>query len=344
MDKFFKRTLVCAAVASAATVGSANAAVQVVGDAVQFYGQAAGALIVSDHAKAGKENTVIADIESRVGFRGVVEFEDLEPNFVWQMEGGNANNGTNSGGLGVRDTYLGLDWDGFGSVKFGRQLVAAYNLVDGHTNPGTGYVFDGWVDGALDLGVGWEGRADHVIRYDSANWNGFTLQASLSGMSGSTDAKTISFAGAYQNDNMLLHAGYYDRGETEEADALKVDGSNYWIAGAYFFLGDFTINAAVRDMSADYADGTDNGQMSYSGAIQYTINENWFVKAGYAAQAKSDQAKDAGIDDSDSAVTARVAFLQPSFIIYGDIRDYDMNGDSKETDKTDFMLGIEYYF
>ena len=345
MDKFFKRTLVCAAVASVATVGSANAAVQVVGDAVTFYGQAAGSVIYD--IKDNQDNSMIADIESRIGFRGVVEFEDLEPNFIWQMEGGNANNGTNSGGLGVRDTYLGFDWEGFGNIKFGRQLVAAYNLVDGHTNPGTGGVFDS----ATDIGVAYEGRADHVIRYDSANWNGFSVSATLSGTADTFDAKTVSFAGAYQNDNMLLHAGYYDRGETTEKDVyvnttkfatLDLDGSDYWIVGAYFFLGDFTVNAAYRDASVDYAGGVSNSQESYSAAIQYTIDENWFVKAGYAHQGKSSLSTT--IDDADTAITARVAYTLPSAILYFDVRDYDMDGDATAGDKTRLMFGTEYYW
>ncbi|MGF1908000.1 porin [Vibrio kasasachensis] len=344
MDKFFKRTLVCAAVASVASVGSANAAVDVVGDAVQFYGQAAGAVIFD--IKDNQDNSMIADIESRIGFRGVVDFEDLEPNLIWQMEGGNANNGDNTGGLGARDTYLGFDWDGFGNIKYGRQLIAAYNIVDGHTNPGTGGAFDT----ANDIGAKYQDRADHVIRYDSANWNGFTLQGTLSGMGTSTDSKTLSFAGAYQNDNMLLHAGYYDRGESVEKEVkinmgtaadVALDSSNYWVAGAYFFLGDFTINAAYRDASVDYTAGGENSQESYSAAIQYTIDENWFIKAGYAHQGESDKAVE---DDSDTAITARVAYTLPSAILYFDIRDYDMDGKTTESDKTRLMFGTEYYW
>ncbi|WP_194437081.1 porin [Vibrio fluminensis] len=335
MDKFFKRTLVCAAVASAATVGSANAAVQVVGDAVTFYGQAAGSVIYD--IKDDNDNSLMADIESRVGFRGVVDFEDLEPNFVWQMEGGNANNGTNTGGLGARDTYLGFDWEGFGSIKYGRQLVAAYNLVDSHTNPGTGGAFDAMSN---DLKTAFQDRADHVIRYDSANWNGFTVSATLSGANETTDAKTLSFAGAYQNDNMLLHAGIYDRGETTEVIGA-LDGSEYWIVGAYFFLGDFTVNAAYRDASIDQVVGGSIDQESYSAAIQYTIDENWFVKAGYAHQGDTSEP---GVDNADTAITARVAYTLPSAILYFDVRDYDYNGDTTDGDYTRLMFGTEYYW
>ncbi|MDA0146912.1 porin [Vibrio sp. LaRot3] len=342
MDKFFKRTLVGAAVAAAAVAGSANAAVQVVGDAVQFYGQAAGALIYSSNQDS--TNTVIADIESRIGFRGVVEFEDLEPNFIWQMEGGNANNGTNSGGLGVRDTYLGFDWEGFGSIKYGRQLVAAYNIVDGHTNPGTGNVFDDWHGSAGgDLDADWQGRADHVIRYDSANFGGFTFSGTLSGMEADTSALVASATAAYQNDRFLAHAGFYNQGEHGEGATLEYDRS-YFVLGGYLFLGDFTLNAAYRDATIDTANSGENGQESYSMAVQYTIDDHWFVKAGYAHKTTTTVADAAGQDDSDTAVTGRVAYLLPSSILYFDVRDYDFDGDDNSEDGTNFVFGAEYYF
>ncbi|NCO46729.1 MAG: porin, partial [Vibrio sp.] len=90
MDKMFKRTLLGAAVAMAA-VGSAQAAIPLAGDAVQFYGQAAGFITIASPDKG--DESVTATIESRIGFRGVVEFEDFGPNLLWQIEGGNAGHG-----------------------------------------------------------------------------------------------------------------------------------------------------------------------------------------------------------------------------------------------------------
>ncbi|WP_260259129.1 porin [Vibrio intestinalis] len=358
MDKFFKRTLVGAAVAAAAVAGSANAAVQVVGDAVQFYGQAAGALI---YQNAENENKVQADIESRIGFRGVVEFDELTPDFIWQMEGGNANNGDNTGGLGARDTYLGFAWDGFGSLKYGRQLVAAYNYVDWpHTNPGLGNVFD-WNN---DLDVTFQDRADHTIRYDSVNFGGFNVQATLSGMEADTDAMVASIAGSYSADMFSIHAGYYSRGEYKTAvDAeWKYDkdtdtwagtapstktnyASDYFIVGGSLFLGDFTFTGGYKAMNVETGSGSaDNGQDAVSLTAAYQINEKWFVKAGYAATSASD-AKDAiGEDDGDIAVTGRVGYLMPSAILYFDVRDYDFDGDKQSGDFTNVMFGAEYYF
>ncbi len=363
MDKMFKRTLLGAAVASVAMAGSANAAIQLAGDAVQLYGQAAGSIIIADN---NDTNSAGADIESRIGFRGVVEFDDFAPNFIWQMEGGNANNGTNTGGLGARDTYLGFDWAGFGSIKYGRQLVAAYNYVDWpHSNPGLGNVFDF----NNDLDVSYQDRANSVLRYDSANWGGFNLQATLSGMGNDTDQMVSSVAASYSQDVFSIHAGYYNRSEyttyadsdepkwiidengevvlnpkyTEGEKATTVYGHNYAIVGGSLFLGDVTLTAAYKAMSTDTATG-DNDQDAYSATAQYVMNGKWVFKAGYAATSKSKAAKAAGNDDADVAITGRLGYLLPSAYLYMDIRDYDFDGNDKSKDNTKLLLGAEYYF
>ena len=128
MEKMFKRSVLGAAVALAAVSGSANAAIELAGDAVQMYGQAAGFMHFTNPKAENADSAAQAVIESRIGFRGTVAFDDFGPDLVWQIEGGDANNGAQSGQLGARDTYLGLNFDGLGSFKYGRQLVAAYNI------------------------------------------------------------------------------------------------------------------------------------------------------------------------------------------------------------------------
>ncbi|MEX0333508.1 porin [Vibrio tubiashii] len=362
MDKMFKRTLLGAAIATAAMSGSANAAIELAGKAVQFYGQAAGSWIIADNNDA---NSAGADIESRIGFRGVVEFDDFAPNFIWQMEGGNANNGDKTGGLGARDTYLGFDFEGFGSIKYGRQLVAAYNYVDWpHSNPGLGNVFD-WNN---DIGVSYQDRADSVLRYDSANWGGFGVQATVSGMGQDTDRMVASLAANYSTDLFSIHAGYYDRGrydsKEDEKDKYIIDANgnvilnpdyvaggatvvnyahNYAIVGGSLFLGDVTLAAAYKSMNTDTATG-DDSQQAYSATAQYILNGKWVFKAGYAATTKSDVEKAKGNDDSDVAITGRLGYILPSAFLYMDVRDYDMDGSDSSKDNTRLLLGAEYYF
>ncbi|MCP3700011.1 MAG: porin [Aliivibrio sp.] len=362
-NKFFKRTLLGAAIATAAVAGSANAAIPLAGDAVQFYGQAAGFMILIDDANS--ENSAGAGIESRIGFRGVVEFEDFGPNFIWQIEGGDANNGAKSGQLGARDTYLGLDFDGVGSFKFGRQLVAAYNYVDWpHTNPGLGNVFD-WNN---DIGAGYQDRADNNFRFDSATFGGFNVQATLSGMENTTDALVTSIAGSYTKGMVSVHAGYYNQGEydakgptdvpkwimgpngtdiipnpeySEDGEVVKEYANNYAIVGGSLFLDNVTLTAAYKMMEKDSADGKKK-QDAVSATAQYVLDGKWVFKGGYAmtTDAKFDGVKQK--DTSDTAVTARLGYLLPSTYLYIDSRNYKMN-DNKDWANS-VLIGAEYYF
>ncbi|KJY81690.1 membrane protein [Vibrio galatheae] len=356
MDKMFKRTLLGAAVATAAMSGSANAAIELAGKAVQFYGQAAGNITLID---ANNTQSVGADLESRIGFRGVVEFDDIAPNFIWQMEGGNANNGDKTGGLGARDTYLGLEFEGVGQLKYGRQLVAAYNYVDWpHSNPGLGNVFD-WNN---DISGGYQDRADSVIRFDSATWGGFNFQATLSGMTQDTDQMVSSVGASFSKETFSIHGGYYHQGSYEQSvdeptkytfdsngnvvisdewtewnnsgamDKETVESRNYAILGASIYLGDFTLTGAYKAMEVGSI-----GQNAYSATAQYVINSKYVLKAGYAA---TDDA-DGTTNTADQAITARFGYLLPSSYWYIDSRNYEFDGGDWGHR---VLLGMEYYF
>lgn len=383
MDKFFKRTLVCAAVASAAMAGTANAAIELNGQAVQFYGQAAGSLQLNN-PEVGDSNTLV-EIESRLGVRGTVEFDNFEPNFIYQMETGNAwNRGGNNDGLGSfggRDTYFGFDFDDVGSIKFGRQLVAAYNYVDWpHSNPGLGNVFD-WHN---MIGASYQDRANDNIRFDSATWGGWNFQATLSGMDTTNEAMVYSVATSYTNKTFSVHAGYYGQGEYDTtkagsaaswgfdktlagcsgetaadkantacygaiaatADSIEKAGDvSYAIVGGSLFLGDVTLTAAYKAMENDLK-GKENDQDAYALTAQYVIDGQWVLKGGYAATSET---SNGDYDDSATAITARLGYLLPSAYLYMDVRNYDMPAaekgkDEKAGDATNILLGAEYYF
>ncbi|MCG3726449.1 porin [Vibrio cincinnatiensis] len=340
MDKMFKRTLLGAAVAMAAVGSSANAAVELNGKAVQFYGQAAGFVTISSPDKG--DDKVSATIESRVGFRGVVEFEDFGPDLLWQIEGGNADHGgfdpdtpwthNDNGQLGARDTYLGLGFDGVGSIKYGRQLVAAYDYVDWpHSNPGLGNVFD-WNN---DIDAGYQDRADNVIRFDSETFGGFNYQVTLSGMEETVDGLIINVAGSYQAGPVNLHAGMYhqDTYENKTKGGLK-----YYLVGATAGFDNFTLTGALKFMENDLNDGE---QMAYSVTGQY-INNSWVYKLGVSGtnDAKLDGNKQA--DTKDLAVNARLGYLLPSTYLFMDLRNYKMN--NADGFDNNLLIGAEYYF
>ncbi len=342
MEKMFKRSVLGAAVALAAVSGSANAAIELAGDAVQLYGQAAGFMHVTNPKAADTKGAVQAVIESRIGFRGTVAFDDFGPDLVWQIEGGDANNGAQSGQLGARDTFLGLNFDGIGAFKYGRQLVAAYNYVDWpHSNPGLGNVFD-WHNTLGDTGgeVGFESRADNVLRFDSATFGGFNFQATLSGMGADTDAMVTSVGASFSQDLFSVHAGYYGQGEYTDGANKKGD-VNYTIVGGSVFLGDITLTGAYKMMSNNL---TSNDQDAYSATAQYVIDGTYVIKAGYAGTSKSTVAKDAGQDDASTAITGRLGYLLPSTYLYMDVRSYDYKGADDTADGTNILIGAEYYF
>ena len=368
MNKFFKRTLVCAAVASVAMAGTANAAIELQGKAVQLYGQAAGNLQLNN-PEVGDSSSVV-EIESRLGVRGTVEFDNFTPNFVYQMETGNAwnrgGNGDGMGAFGGRDTYFGLAFDDVGQITFGRQLVAAYNYVDWpHSNPGLGNVFD-WHN---MIGASYQDRANDNIRFDSATFGGWNFQATLSGMDKTNDAMVFSAGTSFTASIFSVHAGYYNQGEYDvavaAADAVWGDKDGTWteitpaevaktdkagdvsyaIVGGSLYLGDITLTAAYKNMKNDL-DGADDDQDAYSATAQYVIDGQWVLKAGYAATSKS---SNGGYDDSATAITARLGYLLPSTYLYMDIRSYDMpaakkDGNDKAGDATNILLGAEYYF
>ncbi len=369
MEKMFKRSVLGAAVALAAVSGSANAAIELAGDAVQVYGQAAGGIIMSNPRGSDSEKTVIADIESRIGFKGTVSFDDFAPNLVWQIESGNAN-GTAAGAFGMRDTFVGFDFENVGSIKYGRQLVAAYNYVDWpHTNPGLGNVFD-WNN---DIGAAFEDRADNVIRLDSANFGGFNFQATLSNMSSTTNAIATSIAGSYTQDMFTIHAGYYgqaghsidvaavkptyvvnpETGVVElipgtAASIKKVGDIGYFIVGGSVYLGDVTLTAAYKGME-NKAGATNLTQDAYSATAQYILDSTYVFKLGYSATTDTD-GRAMKLSDGDSAITGRLGYLLPSAYLYLDVRNYDMatvDATTSAIDKmktTNFHLGAEYYF
>ncbi|MEZ8027998.1 porin [Enterovibrio norvegicus] len=355
MDKTFKRSLLGMAVAVAAMSGSANAAIDLNGEAVQMYGQAAGFMHITN-PEVG-DGAAQAVIESRIGFKGRVAFDNFGPDFIWQIESGDANN-TDYGAFGMRDTYLGLDFEGVGSFKFGRQLVAAYNYVDWpHTNPGLGNVFD-WHN-AID--ASFEDRANNNFRFDSATWGGFNFQATLSGMGSTTDALVASIATSYTQDMFSVHAGYYNQGKYDAAvakteDSVVIDDNgnivvkpgtaatteeagdvSYAIVGGSVFLGDVTLTAAYKMMENGL---TGDDQDAYSATAQYVIDGTWVLKAGYAATSESKL----GNDDDSQAITGRLGYMLPSTYLYMDVRSYDMDGSTEKNDGTNILIGAEYYF
>lgn len=263
------------------------------------------------------------------------------------------------GRFGGRDTFLGLDFHGVGTIKVGRQLVSIYDYVDWpHSNPGLGNVFD-WHN-AID--AGYQDRANHVVRFDSADLSGFKYSVSLSKMESSTDDAVLSFALAYNGDGFGIHGGAYLGSEiTKVTDAkatLEPDGnikvtpasstksqeSYYLIGGNYSLTDQISLTAAWKHMINDVND-VKRKQDAYSVTASYWANSEWLFKVGYAATTKAKFGGDTQANTDSQAITARALYvLDPSAVLYFDVRNYDMMGSAKGDDQTRFLAGIEYYF
>lgn len=198
-----------------------------------------------------------------------------------------------------------------------------------------------------DLGANFEDRANHVLRFDSANFGGFNFQATASNMDTATDNIAYSLAASYSADMFSVHAGYYLN--TEQKDAKE--DSAYTIFGGSVFLGDITLTAAGKYMTVNNIGGGEDSQWAYSATAQYVYNGTWVYKVGYAGTGEADYANGAsGNDTDDMALTARLGYLLPSAYLYTDIRHYDydgskeLNADGNPTDTTRLLMGVEYYF
>lgn len=94
-------------------------------------------------------------------------------------------------------------------------------------------------------------------------------------------------------------------------------------------------------------------QDAYSATLAYWATSEWLFKAGYAATTKAKFGGETQAETDSQAITARALYvLDPSAVLYFDIRNYDMmtatEGDDKgkadANDQTRFLLGVEYYF
>ncbi|MGL5335139.1 MAG: porin, partial [Enterovibrio sp.] len=301
----------------------------------------------------------------RIGFRGTQEFKNFGPAVIWQIESGNAADAGESGSFGVRDSFIGLQFE-HGKFRYGRLTTPAYDIVDWpYTNPGLGAIFDWNTDIAAGAHLD---RVGNHFRWDSKNYNGFTYQLSAGQAQGDVKSAFYSAAAHFTKGIVTLHAGYQYEGERAIAAAdvggvtgVTADRSFYIVGGELNFANGFALKGAFKHMNSDYdhatADGVSQDQNAYSITAEYTRN-SWLYKLGYAG---TTDLKSSGTlegtnisgtdkDVKDKGITARVMyFLDPSAVIYSDIRHYnfgkgDVGNEFDAKDQTRYGVGIEYYF
>ncbi|MGL4735550.1 MAG: porin [Enterovibrio sp.] len=380
MENIFKRSMIGMSVASVLATVNVNA--MQLNDNIQLYGQAAvSAWYVTqdgtafardkDGALTGKttqnKDSVDIENESRIGLRGTQQFTNFGPTIIWQIESGNVGDAGETGQLGFRDSFLGMEF-AHGKFRFGRLTTPAYDIVDWpYTNPGLGNVFDWNTDIRAGAHVD---RIGNHFRWDSKNYNGFTYAVSAGQAEGNVDSAFYSVAAHYTKGIVTLHAGYQFEGEksvaltaTEVAElgggveGVTADRSFYVLGGELNFANGFALKAAYKHMNSDYdaasapasLKGYSEKQDAYSVTAEYNIN-SWQYKIGYAATTDLDTSDGKVSDTADTAITGRIMYLlDPSAVIYTDVRSYnfgsgDVDNSQGAKDQTKFGIGVEYYF
>ncbi|OAN13932.1 porin [Photobacterium jeanii] len=201
MSNLFKRTLLGAAIASAA-IASVPAHASDSGAKYEhsIYGLIAMQVAHRDYDKEKNNEGVQFNNESRLGWRGTAQFDQM-PNwtFLWQIESGYVDEsfaGENGGNgyLGRRDTFVGFEHEKAGKIRLGRVLTPIYELIDWPaTNPGMGNVWD-W--GGNIGGNNFNDRQSDTIRWDTNElWSGFTMDIAAGAgedRAGATDSERAS--------------------------------------------------------------------------------------------------------------------------------------------------------
>ncbi|MUK91294.1 porin [Aliivibrio fischeri] len=350
-NKFFKTTLLGAAVALA-SAGVTAKEVGINSDFnVEVYGVAAMSTVNYNTTGNGDgTNGYVLENESRIGFRAHKEmFENVL--VTMQIESGYVDS-WQGGELGARDTYLGLSGD-WGNLRAGRVLTPLYEIIDWpFSNPGLGSVFDwGGVNAHYD-------RQSNQVRYDSPNFGGltFALSAGRDGNpSGSATRDSRFFSGnvKYTISTVTL-MGAVEGG----SDFRGIDGNDnltYLVGAEVGLPGGFSLAAAYKQESVDKYQHKDSGtvigtdenvdQGSFSVIGQYWLDSLGF-KVGYAANLDADgvSQKGAGLieDTLDSnTISGQVMYVHNGFVPY--LRVAGRTVGDADTDIVT-RVGLEYGF
>lgn len=263
-----------------------------------------------------------AESTSKIGFRGVEDLGNgLKANF-WLEAGINADDGSgNSGFYGSsssadkglafkRRSTIGLE-GGFGEVRLGRELSAAYTAtsrydVFGQVGFGVSRL---WADGVIGSTTNGRGvaltnqRFNNLVTYVSPSFNGFKASVNYGfGEQTASSSDGRYFGAGLTYDNGPLSIGL--SGERQNRNAAA--GTNFdltkditaWALGGSYDLGVAKIAAAYRDSKAAPVVGAKDKAKGYYVGVSAPVGAAGVVKASYnryqaeragAAEYKADQ-------------------------------------------------------
>ncbi|WP_407083354.1 porin [Photobacterium leiognathi] len=363
MEKMFKRTLLGAAIVTAAMGSISSHAADADAVAVEklkesfsyeVYGVIAMQALTRDYNEAGKalweeDSNWKLNNESRIGFRGSKDFAN-GPKFIWQIESGYVGGSSAAPGadgkLGVRDTFVGFEGDSWGKIRIGRVLTPIYEIIDWPgSNPGLGDVYDWGYDIA---GAAYQDRQSDTVRWDSPTWGGFSVDLAF----GRGDAVAES------DSNWGGAAAHYAIGPVTLQAAYERNNSSEWVNDTYLVgaqgnfdngLG-FFAQYKMMEADAQVAGTADQSQNSYTAGIMYNVSDYQF-KIGYAANEDLEKDSKKVDNTADSVISGQVMyFIDPSAVVYTRVRHVergqgeDGRVDNENPEFMEYSVGVEYYF
>ncbi|ELR65147.1 membrane protein [Photobacterium marinum] len=382
MNKIFKRSVLGAAIATAAMV-SASANAYQIGENndfnVEVYGVAAISVVNYDTDETNLSTNVSKDAstgydyenESRIGFRaGKDMFDNL--NVFMQVESGYVGEDGEGATLGNRDTFIGMKGD-WGKVRFGRMLTPMYELVDWpYANPGLGASWDFGGDVKFH-----RDRHGDMARYDSPSFGDFNF--SLATGRGDKDVDGNNWYGASAHyrvaDMVTFHVGLESESDRKLKDGSaakwdwvdadkkpetapvwsKVDKVDSTMADTFGYLvgfeaslpAGFGLAGAYKSGESDVVGGEKTDQDSFVIIGQYW-NGPWGFKLGYTENFESETAGKKN-NDEDSILSGQLMYSKNGFVPYLRIAQRDLksaNDDGQMIEKDTFVvrLGMEYGF
>ncbi|MFD2180291.1 porin [Veronia pacifica] len=340
MDNQFKRSMLTVAISSLA-FASASVAAKPATDTVDLYGQIAVSVAKNPNYK---NDALVFDNESRIGVRGTAELA-RGPSLFWQLEGGDVGDKGEGSGLGVRDTFAGLDFADAGKVRIGRMLTPLFEIVDGYTGQSSGEGFN-----VSKADNAYYDRQSNMLRYDSADLSG--LNVSLAAGRGEEDNKDSNFFGIsakYTMDVVTAQVGYEsdnDRVITAKTDKVPATAgdSNAIVAGLNIDMDGYGAHVAYLHGKTQADKGAEKQQDSVKLGAYMTFADNWTMNANIGRvndyEVNGKKVENTGI----TAVTGQLIYsLDPAAVVYG--RLVHTSPDAKNMDSDlGWRMGLEYYF
>lgn len=238
---------------------------------VEFYGQFHASLDSLD------DGTYLSGNSSRIGVRSK-EVLDTDLNLLWQIEASiNLDEGSDSN-FNLRDTYIGIAHDSYGSFLLGR-MDSAFERLHRWTD-----FFDDQIGDSRNIvgfgpgSHGFDNREDNSIKYISPEMNGYTTMATFTTGEGDQNRSTFATNTAFRNAAGLMIAGGFELHDDALVSGDKMEfgmrlvASYQWerikLAGIIEFLDNI-----------GGVDGSDRASGGFGAA--YTINAKNTFKAQF---------------------------------------------------------------